>query len=67
MMEEPPGPTVICAWCRRTIRRGTPLLSHGICSRCMLKFRRESRAEVRGRPIRPPYRFPGRGRLTSAD
>jgi hypothetical protein len=28
------GMVLICAWCNRTLRRGTGQVSHGICTRC---------------------------------
>jgi hypothetical protein len=28
-------PTVVCAWCDRLLSRGTQMVSHGICRRCV--------------------------------
>jgi len=31
-------PTVVCAWCERTLFRGTPAVSHGICRACLQTY-----------------------------
>lgn len=28
-------PTVVCAWCKTTMRRGNHLVSHGMCEACL--------------------------------
>ncbi len=31
-------PTVVCSWCKKVLRIGTPKVSHGICAPCALVF-----------------------------
>jgi len=40
-------PTVICAWCRKTITAGGEEISHGMCLDCFVK----QQAEVFNQPI----------------
>ncbi|MGH2608115.1 MAG: hypothetical protein ACRDHF_03410 [Tepidiformaceae bacterium] len=48
---------LICAWCNRTLRRGTGPVSHGICDDCSRIV--ESRSVARwGRPLARKRRQP---------
>jgi hypothetical protein len=31
-------PTIVCSWCKRVLRIGTPKISHGICPSCAALF-----------------------------
>ena len=31
-------PTIVCSWCKRVLRTGSPKISHGICRPCAATF-----------------------------
>jgi hypothetical protein len=31
---EPDAMTVLCAWCKKILREGSPTVTHGICDSC---------------------------------
>ena len=40
-------PTVVCAWCLRTLTQGSEDVSHGICLDCLRTYMPEVYADLR--------------------